>query len=335
MKTATKAISKLGFGPMSSEIIEAVFRFSEKNQEPLMLIASKNQIDWNGGYVNNWNTKEFMCFVSGLKQKYSSAKVYVCRDHCGPGFKDKDLRDTYKTIDNDIENGLDLVHIDFSKLQGDYDDILKESKKAIEYIQKIKPEVLIEVGTDENKGEFLEDISKIENEMKFFTSIAEVQFFVCQTGSLIKEINQIGSFNVEFIKKVRETADKYNVFLKEHNADYLDSGQIKTRKGLIDAVNVAPQYGVIQTMLTFHKALNYGIDIKDFLQEAYQSRRWEKWLDTNTSDNKLLCSVIAGHYVFSSDAYKRLCEGINKYENFRESIVSEIMKNFKVYYDNL
>lgn len=330
-----KAISKFGVGPMSSEIIEAVFRFSEKSKQPLMLIASKNQIDWDGGYVNSWTTPKYMDFVNGLKQQYGDAEVYVCRDHCGPGFKDKDLADTYKTIDNDIENGFDLIHIDFSKLQGEYSDILKESKKAIEHIQNLKPDVLIEVGTEENMGDLLTDISKIENEMKFFAALAEIQFFVCQTGSLIKEINQRGDFNVEFIKKVKEKADEYNTCLKEHNADYLNSEQIAMRKGLIDALNVAPQYGVIQTQLTLQKASVYGIDVNEFLEESYKSRRWEKWLDINTSDNKLLCGVIAGHYVFARDAYKRICDKINKYENFKEEVITEMMKNFEMYYNNL
>jgi len=329
-----KAISKLGFGPMSSEIIEAVFRFSEENKEPLMLIASKNQIDWNGGYVNNWNTKQYMDFVNDLKQKHSNSKVYICRDHCGPGFKDKDLVDTYKTIDNDIENGFDLIHIDFSKLEADYNDILQESKKAIEHIQKIKSDVLIEVGTEENMGDVLEDVSKIEDEMKFFTGLADIQFFVCQTGSLIKEINQRGSFNTDFIKRVKEKANEYNTCLKEHNADYLNSVQIKMREGLIDAINIAPQYGVIQTIMTLQKALVYGIDINEFLEEAYKSRRWEKWLDANTKENKMLCSVIAGHYVFSTDTYKKIYDKINKYENFKESIIIEMMKNFQMYNNN-
>lgn len=330
-----RAISKFGVGPMSSEIIEAVFRFSEKNRERLMLVASKNQIDWNGGYVNKWTTKQYINFINAMKQQYDGAKVYLCRDHCGPGFKAEGLEDVYKTIDDDIENGFDLIHIDFCKLGTGYSDILEGSKRAIQYIQKSKAEVLIEVGTDENTGDFLKDVSKIENEMKFFTTLAEIQYFVCQTGSLIKEINQVGSFDAEFIKQVREKADKYNLCLKEHNADYLDGEQIRMRKGLIDAFNVAPQYGVIQTQLTLQKALVYGIDINEFLEESYKSRRWEKWLDANSSSNKLLCSVIAGHYVFSGDAYKRICEKINRYENFKEAIISEMVKNFKMYYDNL
>ena len=60
MKNIKKPNSrKIGIGPMSSEVIEAVYKYSSINNKELMLIASKNQIDHNGGYVNNWNTKEY------------------------------------------------------------------------------------------------------------------------------------------------------------------------------------------------------------------------------------------------------------------------------------
>jgi len=333
-----KKISKLGIGPMSPEIIEAVFKYSQEHNEPLMLITSRNQVDWNGGYVNNWTTKQYVEHLDKLRKKFPAAQVYVCRDHCGPGFKDDSLKSVYRTIEADIENGFDLIHIDFCRYKGgkgEKKEILRQSRKAIEYIQKKNPDILIEIGTDENKGEFLKDSFSIEKEIKFFIDIAPIHFFVVQTGSLIKEINQVGKFNYKFIKKIRKIADKYKVNLKEHNADYLDSKRIKRRKGLIDAVNVAPQYGVIQTNLTIQKCLTYGIDFSEFLDKAYKSKRWKKWLYKNNDKNRFLCAIIAGHYVFASSAYKRIYEQINKYEDFKKSIINEIMKNFKLYLNNL
>lgn len=320
---------------MSEQIIEAVFRYSQEQGEPLMLIASKNQIDWNGGYVNQWTTRQYVGYIQRLKKKYPAAKVYLCRDHCGPGFKNNNLKDVYRTIDVDIENGFDLIHIDFCHYQGNKREILKESQKVIEYIREKKPNVLIEVGTEENSGHLLNNLSAIEEEMKFFANLAPIYFFVVQTGSLIKEFNQAGSFNKNFIEKVRRLADKYSLKLKEHNADYLNEKEISQRKGLIDALNIAPQYGVIQTQLTIERCLNYGLDFSNFLEESYRSKKWRKWLYRNTADNKFLCAVIAGHYVFSSPAYKSLYNKISKYENFRETIIQEIMKNFKIYLDNL
>jgi hypothetical protein len=327
-------IGKLGVGPMSEEIVEAVFSYSENTGEPLMLIASKNQIDWDGGYVNRWTTKEYVNYVNKIRKQYPKAKVFVCRDHLGPGFKNYDLTDVYKTMDSDIENGFDLIHVDFCHFKGDREELLNESKKAIEYIRSKKPDMLLEVGTDENAGVFLENVEAIEKDMAFFSSIAPLQFFVVQTGSLTKEQNQAGGFNAEFIAKIKERSKKYGVGLKEHNGDYIEKSEIQKRKGLIDAMNVAPQFGVIQTMMTLQKCHTYGIDFTDFLHEAYQSRKWEKWLAKNTADNKFLCSVLAGHYVFASDAYKKLYEKISSHEDFRQEIVKEMGKNFGLYEKN-
>ncbi len=329
-----KSLAKLGIGPMSSEIIEAVFRYSDIKGEPLMLIPSLSQINFKGGYVNSWTTANFVDFVAQMAKKYPQALVYLCRDHCGPGFNSDSLIVVQKNIEDDINNGFNLIHIDFSKLKGSYEDILTESKKAILNIKTKNPKVMIEVGTDENIGAFLNDLERIENEMKFFTSLSQIEFFVCQTGSLIKEINQRGSFNIEFLQKVKEKADKFNLALKEHNADYLEGSLISQRKGIISALNVAPQCGVLQTQLTIQKCLFYGIDFTDFLEEAYQSQKWMKWLDKNQPLNNFLCSVIAGHYVFAGKAYRRLFDKINQKENFQETLISYFMDYINYYVEN-
>ena len=62
--------SNLGVGPMSSEVIEAVYRYSHFHRKQIMLIASKNQVDHSGGYVNSWTTKEYSDNLNELKKKY-------------------------------------------------------------------------------------------------------------------------------------------------------------------------------------------------------------------------------------------------------------------------
>jgi len=335
---ARNPISKFGVGPMSSEVIEAVFRYSEKQKTPLMLIASKNQIDWDGGYVNGWRTSDYMAYIKKMRQQCPKAKVYICRDHCGPGFKHRKsngLNDIYKTVDSDIENGFDLIHIDFCHHQGGRQEIFDQSKKIISYIYNKSPNILLEVGMNENKNNFSTNISRIEEEIRFFTALGPIHFFVLCTGSLIKEINQVGTFNAKFLKTVRPLAEQYNVYFKEHNCDYLSEKEIMMRKGLLDAMNVAPQYGVLQTMITLEKAFLYGVDSTDFLNDAYASKKWAKWLHSNTKKNRLLCSIIAGHYVFNGDSYRRLCDRINRYKDLRETIIEGLMKNLDVYIKNL
>ncbi|MEK6840541.1 MAG: class II D-tagatose-bisphosphate aldolase, non-catalytic subunit [Nanoarchaeota archaeon] len=321
--------SNLAIGPMSPEIIEAVFRFSHYKRKELMIIASKNQIDHNGGYVNKWNTKEFMDFISKMKHTYPNSNVKICRDHCGPGFNGiHDLEDIYKTIEADIKNGFDLIHIDFCNFKGTKEQQFEESKKAIEYCYKLNPRVMIEVGTDENLGTNFGpmNLQEVEREIDFFTSFCKPEFYVVQTGSLIKEMNQVGDFNKEFVKKISQTLKYKGIKLKEHNADYLSKEDILARDGIVDAMNIAPQLGVIQTITTLNECLIYGIDFTDFLNEVYEKGKWKKWMHTSQPENKLLCCTIAGHYHFSSEKYKKIMEKINEREDIKETIINNIME---------
>ena len=51
---------------MSKNCIDASIEISNEHDIPLMLIASRRQIDSNesgGGYVNNWTTEKFSEYV--------------------------------------------------------------------------------------------------------------------------------------------------------------------------------------------------------------------------------------------------------------------------------
>jgi len=325
---------QLGIGPMSSEIIEAVFRYSHYNRRELMLIPSKNQIDHNGGYVNNWTTKEFMDFIKKMKETYPDSQVKICRDHCGPGFNGiDDLKDAYKTIEADIENGFDFIHIDFCNFKGSKEDRFEESKKAILHCLKLNPNIELEIGTDENEGTnfSLTNLKEIEEEIDFFKSFCNPLYYVVQTGSLVKEINQVGNYNKDFIEKMKEIINSRGLKLKEHNADYLSKEEIKKRAGIVEAMNIAPQLGVIQTMVVLKKCLMYGIPFQDFVKEVYESGKWKKWMHNNHPENKFLCTTIAGHYNFSSESYKKIIKQLEEREDIHENIINEIMEVIRHY----
>lgn len=318
--------SRLGIGPMSTESIEATFHYSHFYRKELMLISSKNQIDWSGGYVNNWDTKSYMDFVRTMRNKYPFASVRVCRDHCGPGFNGKhDLKDVYKTIEDDIENGYDLIHIDFCHFHGTKDEQFDESRRAIKHCLMLNPKVRIEVGTDENAGVTygLPNVEELGREIDFFKSVCDPEFYVVQTGSLIMEINQVGTFNHSFVQKMSALLKEKGLKMKEHNADYLSEDEIDMRKGLVGAMNIAPQLGVIQTQYMLGKCLVYGIDATEYLNKVYDSGKWKKWLLHNTAENKMLCCIIAGHYLFASDEYRRLVDKLERYEDVREGVMKE------------
>ena len=327
----TKGILKagLGVGPMSSETIEAVFRHSHFLRSQVMLIASKNQIDAKGGYVNNWTTKEYMNEIKALRKRYPQSDVKICRDHCGPGFNGiHDLDDSYRTIEDDIKNGFDLIHIDFCHFKGSNKERLAETKRAIQFCLKKNPKILLEIGTDENEGTnyTVANIGELEREIDFFQGFCKPEFYVVQTSSLIMEINQVGSFNKTFVERVSKLLDGKQVKLKEHNADYLSTEEIALRKGLIGAFNIAPQLGVVQTTITLSKCLMYGIQWEKFADLVYEGGRWKKWLQNNGPENKMLCVLIAGHYHFSSPIYQEMLEKLAKHEDIKEGITNQLME---------
>ena len=74
----------LGVGPMSVNCVDAAIELANENDVPLMLIASRRQIDsedFGGGYVNNWSTHRFADYVIENDKK---GKILLARDHGGP-----------------------------------------------------------------------------------------------------------------------------------------------------------------------------------------------------------------------------------------------------------
>ena len=66
---------KYYIGPMSKNVVDCVIKHSQQHQ--IGLIPSRRQVDYCGGYVNNWNTKQFSEYLS-------NSEVLLCRDHGGP-----------------------------------------------------------------------------------------------------------------------------------------------------------------------------------------------------------------------------------------------------------
>jgi hypothetical protein len=326
--------SRLGFGPMSPEIIEGVIKASSLLEQPLMLISTQNQIDWNGGYVNNWKTSEYVEYVHTLQKKYPKSHLYLCRDHLGPGFKNENIDDVYKTLYDDIENQFDLIHIDFSNIHGDKNTVLNETKEVILNIHKKTDTVGLEIGTEENVGMSESSLAEIEREVKFVKDIAQPDFFVVQTGSLVKEMNQVGSLQKDFILKAHDLLSSHGIRLKEHNADYLDENMIRARIGIVDAMNIAPQLGVLQTVTVIENALMFGVDVTEYLTVSYKSMRWEKWLYKNTASNNTLCAIIAGHYNFTSEAYKTIIDRLEKQIDIRKIIVDKTVEMIQFYFNS-
>lgn len=65
----------LGVGPMSVNCIDAAIELASEHEVPILMIASRRQIDseeFGGGYVNNWTTEEFANYVTDKDKKEKS-----------------------------------------------------------------------------------------------------------------------------------------------------------------------------------------------------------------------------------------------------------------------
>ena len=331
-----KILSNIGLGPMSIEVIDIISDFAHVNKKNIMLIASRNQIDkkdLGGGYVNNFSTKEYSKYIKTKKNKY----LHLCRDHSGPLLKDQEkqlsfnesLNRTKESLKEDILNDFKILHIDTSMCKNKYSVAENLISFCDSIASKYKKKIFYEFGTEEHGTKVA--IKKFKNDAAFFSNIKNKMFLVGQTGSLIKEIYQVGEFDNEIVNSLVKISKKYNLFIKEHNCDYLTNLQIKERKEAgVNAINVAPELGYLQTKTTIYLANKLKIkgNLVKYKNLVLKSKKWQKWIYSKkiNDSNKVYC---AGHYHFSSREYQKLVEEINSNINFKKYLKKVIFFELK------
>jgi len=319
--------SKLGLGPMSADILDILFDYSDRRRTQIMIIPSTNQVNIFGGYVEDWNTDHFMCMVQALASFYKFADVKVCRDHLMLGNGSLSKSELFM----DISEGFDLIHLDASDLPPE-----KQLETTLWYIRQCMDYgVAFEVGTDINNGAPKFDADQITRFLDPICQLQTPEFFVHQTGSLIKNTQQVGTFNEELVQQVRETIKPYGVKLKEHNADYLTLPEIKQRRGLVDALNIAPQLGAMQTEVVLEMFNNHPA-IHDFIDQCFSSFCWVKWIDKPIGEYTCKeLAIICGHYNFTHGSYKELLKDPDANELMRGVLRAKIFDLLDLYMEGL
>jgi len=350
----------LGVGPMSTNVVDASIEIANFHDLPLMMIASRRQIDsldFGGGYVKNWDTSSFSNYI---KKKDKKKNIILCRDHGGPWqnnleiSKKYNLRQAMKSAKEsylaDIKNDFKIIHIDASiNLQSNnkIHDALERTYELYEfcYVQakKLKKDILIEVGTEEQTGttNTFEEIEFFLSELVSFCKLKKLPklfFIVLQSGTKVMEMKNIGIFEsmvrikneipVEIqIFKLLEICKKFGVYFKEHNTDYLTNESLKWHPFLgIHASNVAPEFGVVETKKLLN-IMNYYKPIlsKKFIELTVKSGKWKKWMiDKNSSD--LHKTYISGHYVYSSIEGMEIISELKQFLNKKKIDLNEELK---------
>ncbi len=354
----------LGVGPMSKNCVDASIELAEQYKTPLMLIASRRQIDseqFGGGYVENWSTRQFADYV---RSKDINKNIILARDHGGPwqneleksqnmNLKDamQSAKDSYRA---DIDAGFHMLHIDPSvdiHFQPNIDQVLERVYELYDfcwsYAQQKDQDIIFEIGTEEQSGSnnSQEELEyTLENMRKFCKNnkMPFPSFIVIQAGTRVMETKNIGSFDLPIrvanelppeiqIPQMINICNKHGIFMKEHNTDYLSTDSLRWQPRLgIHAANIAPEFGVAETK-AFIDILKEGghTDLLDeFLKISYNSMKWKKWMLKDTDANDTDRAIIAGHYIFSSNEFIELkAQASSKMDNLDRLLKSKVKES--------
>lgn len=289
---------KYFIGPMSKNVVDAIVEFCSNTGNVIGLIPSRRQVEWNGGYVNNWTTEEFSKYVTSLP---------IQRDHGGPGQGNND-DDGFESLAYDARD-FQLIHIDPWKKYPKFSDGLEKSIEMIKFAYEINPNIVFEVGTEEAIRPFNpEELDLLVASLRSALSEEvywQIKYLVIQSGTSLKGTDQTGNYDSTRLVEMIEVAKSYDMLSKEHNGDYIPVEVIKEKFNLgLDAINIAPEFGLIETQ-------TYLDEIKDptlfdkFWQICYDSKRWVKWVnsDFNPETSKEQLIKISGHYVLSNPEF--------------------------------
>ena len=287
---------KYYIGPMSKNVVDAVIEFTEETDNKIGFIPSRRQVEYNGGYVNNWTTEEFSKYVNG--------RVPIERDHggAGQGYVEDDGVGSFQA---DAEY-LDIIHIDPWKKYPELNAGIEETLNNMNMIYDINPKVLFEVGTEEAIRKFTPDeLNTLLRSISEFDFFDNIKYAVVQSGvgiDLGKQINT-GKYDEARLSEFIDVCKHWSVLSKEHNGDYLTNEEIKDKFNIgLDAINIAPEFGQLETLCYLE---HMGDDIEDYYKICYDSKRWEKWVEDVfvPKDNKEELIKICGHYVLSDKKF--------------------------------
>lgn len=290
---------KIYLGPMSKNIVDAIIDYNTKYDNSVGIVASRRQIDYMGGYVNNWTTEEFVRYVKG-----KNPNVVVCRDHggIGQGTIDDDGKESFKV---DVEN-MDIIHIDpFKKLP--IESALVYTANIIRDSVEVNENCLFEVGTEQSifpMTPTLFEYFLMRLQLGIPDLFSKITYGVIQSGtSLLNGVNT-GEYNVSRLQTMIDTCKNYGILSKEHNGDYLQGGEIKKKFKIgLSSINIAPEIAHIETEFILNEISEDKIN--KWFKLCIENGQWEKWFPTNynpTSDPKRVLRL-CGHYVFTNPQF--------------------------------
>jgi len=319
---------KFFIGPMSKNVVDAIIDINNEDRLKIGFIPSRRQVEFNGGYVNHWTTRDFSDYVK------KQSKTIIQRDHGGPGQGYAD-DDGFDSLAEDTKY-MDLIHIDPWKKYPNYEDGLDKTIACINFCYQKNPNCYFEIGTEEAIRKFSSvELYKLIMDLKSSLSekvYSQITYAVVQSGTGLNlgEQRNTGVFDPGRLTRMVEVCNKFNLLSKEHNGDYLPIEEMKIRFDLgLSAINIAPELGQLETDIYLDMLMNLPELFFDELYKiCFKSKRWRKWVgpEFDPLNDKEKIIKICGHYVFSESAFVKLKNKISKEIGIDESDIDEKIK---------
>lgn len=281
--------------PMSKQIVDAVILLNSKN---FGLLPTRRQIDYDGGYVNNWDTKSFNNYV-----KTKNSNIILERDHAGPNQGKIDDNGFISYVDD--MKYFDIIHIDpwkYYSLNKEYG--INDTMNTIKILYELNTNIRYEILTEEAILKFESD--EIDFILKHFSKNLEksifekIEYVVIQSGVGLDLVNMknTGNFNLERLKSMVDVCKRFGKQTKEHNGDYLSNEDYKIRfDNGVDSINIGPEIAQLQTLVYLEHMTPNQID--EFYKICLDSKKWEKWVSKDFDiSNKETLIQICGHYCY-------------------------------------
>jgi hypothetical protein len=316
-------------GPMSKNVVDTIIEFCNETGNKIALIPSRRQVEWNGGYVNNWITKDFSDYVNR-----KSNNITLQRDHSGPGqgqYEDSG----FLSLIHDCKY-LNLIHIDPWKKYPSFNEGLEWTIEMIEACNTLNPNLKYEVGTEEAIRRFeAYELADLMHQLQHRLSpkiYKQIKYLVIQSGTSLKGTNQTGHYDSERLEEMINVCKQFNVLSKEHNGDYIPIPVIHEKFNLgLNAINIAPEFGLIETQTYLDEIKNLEL-FETYFQICYDSKKWVKWVNSDFDPylNKEELIKICGHYVLSDPKF--LLEIKSQFLNIDQKVKNNIKNKLNELY---
>ena len=254
---------KYFIGPMSKNVVDACIEFSTETGNKIGFIPSRRQVEHDGGYVNNWTTEQFAKYLHD-----NGANSFLVRDHGGPGqglYED----DGYDSLAQDCKY-MHMLHIDPWKKYHNFAEGVEWTADMIRFCYKRNPNILYEIGTEQSIRKF--DPNEINNLIQGLKrrlatyEYEQIKYCVIQSGTSLKENSNTGLYDKQRLINMIDVVKNHNLLTKEHNGDYLPPSLIKQKMDLgLDSINIAPEFGQIETKTYLEKIKHYDTSLIDLL----------------------------------------------------------------------